>query len=64
MHLIRSVVTARFDVLFMLLNVTKTINLFLAHFRVLKNLQIFLMLQGIMHAAPPLLKSPLIFSYH
>jgi len=47
MHFIRSVgvwVTARFDVLFMSLNVTKTINIFLAHFRFLKKLQIFLML--------------------
>jgi len=46
-------VTARFDVLFKSLNVTKTINTFLAHFRFLKKLQIFLMLLGIMHAAHP-----------
>jgi len=45
-------VTARFGVLFMSLNVTKTINMFLAHFRFLKKLQILLMLLGIMHAAP------------
>jgi len=44
-------------------NVTKTINIFLAHFRFSKKLQIFLMLLGIMHAAPPLTKSPLISSY-
>jgi len=55
-------VTARFDVLFMLLNVTK-INIFLAHFHLLTKLQIFLMLLGIMHAAPPLPKSPLISAY-
>jgi len=47
----------------MLLNVTQTINIFLAHFRFLKKLQIFLMLLGIMHAAPPLPKSPLISYY-
>jgi len=56
-------VTARFDVLFKSLNVTKTINIFLAHFHFLKMLQIFLMLPGIMHAAPPLPKYPLISSY-
>ena len=56
-------VTARFDVLFKSPNVTKTINIFLAHFRFLKKLQIFLMLLGIMHAPPPLPKSPLISSY-
>ena len=50
-------------VLFKSLNVTKTINTFLAHFHFLKKLQIFLMLLGIMHAAPPLPKSPLISSY-
>ena len=44
-------------------NVTKTINIFLAHFCFLKKLQIFSMLLGIMHAAPPLPKSPLISSY-
>jgi len=49
--------TARFDVLFKPLNFTKTINIFLAHFRFLKKLQIFLMLLGIMHAYPS------IFSY-
>jgi len=48
-----------FHVLFMLLNITKTINIFLAHFRFLKKLQIFLMLLGIMHVAPHLPKSPL-----
>jgi len=46
-------VTARFDVLFKLLNVTKTINSFLAHFRFLKKLQIRLTLLGIIHTAPP-----------
>jgi len=56
-------VTARFDVLFKSLNVTKTINNFLAHFRFLKKLQICLMLLGIIHAALPLPKSPLISSY-
>jgi len=35
--------------------------IFLAHFRFLKKLQIFLMLMGIMHAAAP--KSPLTSSY-
>jgi len=47
----------------MSLNVTKTINIFLADVRFLKKLQIFLMQLGIMHAAPPLPKSPLISSY-
>jgi len=56
-------VTARFDVLFKSLYVAKTINIFLAHFCSLKKPQIFLMLLGIMHAAPPLIKSPLLFSY-
>jgi len=57
-------VTARFDVLFKLLNVAKTINnMFLAHYRFLKKLKIFLMLLGIMHAFPPIPKSPLISSY-
>ena len=56
-------VTARFDVLLKSLKVTKTINTFLAHFRFLKKLQIFLMLLSIMHAAPPLPKSPLLSSY-
>jgi len=56
-------VTARFGVLFKSLNVTKAMNLFLAHFRFLKKLQIFLMLLGIMHAAPPLPNSPMISSY-
>jgi len=37
--------------------------IFLARFRFLKKLQVFLMLLGIMHAAPPLPKSPLISSY-
>jgi len=62
-----SVVTARFDVLFKSLNITKTINIFLAHFRFLKKLQIFLMQLGIMHAAPPPPKSywyPLTSSKH
>jgi len=36
--------TARLNVLFKLLNVKKTINIFLAHFRFSKKLQIFLML--------------------
>jgi len=54
-------VTAR---LFKSLNVTKTTNIFLAHLRFLKKLQIFLMLLGIIiHAAPPLPKSTLISSY-
>jgi len=56
-------VTARFDILFKLLYVAKTINDFLAHFRFLKKLQMFLMLLGIMHAAPTAPKSPLISSY-
>jgi len=61
-------ITARFDVLFKTLNVTKTINISLsvfenAHFRFFGKLQIFLMLLGIMHAAPPLPISPLISSY-
>jgi len=47
----------------MLLNVTKTINIFLEHFHFLKKLQIFLMLLGITHAAPHLPKYPLISSY-
>jgi len=55
-------VAARFDVLFKLLNVTKTIYVYLEHFRFLKKLQIFLMLLAIMHVAPPLTKSPLISS--
>jgi len=55
--------TARFDVLFKSLNVTKTIDIFLAHFRFFKKLHIFLMLLVIMHAVPPLPKSPLIFFY-
>jgi len=46
-------VTERFNVLFKLLDVTKTINIFLEHFRFLKKLQIFLMLL-VIHAAPPL----------
>ena len=46
-------VTARFNVLFKSLNVTRTTIIFLARFRFLKKLQIFLMLLGIMHAAPP-----------
>jgi len=56
-------VSAQIDVLFKPRNLTKTINIFLAHFRFSKKLQIFLMLLGIMHAAPPLPKSPLISSY-
>jgi len=55
--------TALFDVLFKSLNITKAINILLAHFRSLKKLQIFSMLLGIMPAAPPLPKSPLISSY-
>jgi len=55
-------VTARFNILFKSINVTKTINIFLAHFRFLKKKQIFLMLLGIMLAAPPAPKSPLISS--
>jgi len=56
-------VTAQFGVMFKSLNVTKTMNIFLAHFRFLKKLQIFLMPLGIMHVAPTLPKSPLISSY-
>jgi len=56
-------VTARFDVLFKLLNVTRTINIFPAHLLFLKKLQIFLMLLGIIHAALPLRKSPFVSSY-
>jgi len=48
MHFIRSVgyITTRFDVLFKSLNATKTINIFLAHFRFLKKQQIFLNAAG------------------
>ena len=53
MHFIRSVVTARFDVLFKSLTVIKKIYIFL-HIFVFEKLQIFLMLLVIMHAAPPL----------
>jgi len=56
-------VTARFNVFFKSLNVTKTIKIFLAHFHFLKKLQIFLMLLGIMHVAPPLPKYLLISFY-
>jgi len=56
-------VTARFGILFKLLYVTKTINIFLVHFRFLKKQKIFLMLLGIMRTAPFLPKSPLIYSY-
>jgi len=41
----------------------KTVNIFLAHFRSLKKLQIFTMLLVIMYAAPLLPKSTLISSY-
>ena len=44
-------------------NVTKRITILLAHFRFLKKVQFFLMLLGIVHAAPPLPKSLLIPSY-
>ena len=54
MRFIRSMGTARFDVLFKSLNVTKTVDIFSAHFAFLKKLQVFLILLGIMHAAPPL----------
>ena len=53
-------VIARFDLLFKSLNVTKTVNISLAHLRFFKKLQMFLMLLGFIHAAPPLPKSPLI----
>jgi len=43
-------------------DVTKKINSFLTHLRFLKKLQICLMLLGIINAAPPLPKSPLITS--
>jgi len=43
--------------------ILQTINILLAHFRSLKMLQIFSMLLGIMPAAPPLPRSPLISSY-
>ena len=56
-------VTAQFGVMFKSFNVTKAINIFLAHFHFLKKLQIFLMPLGIVHAAPTLPKSPLISSY-
>jgi len=62
MHFI-SVVMVRFDVLFKSLNVTKTINIFLAYFQFVKKVQIFLMQLGIMHVAPPLPKSQLISFY-
>jgi len=52
-----------FDVLFKSPNVTKTMNIFLAHFHFWKKPQIFLMLLGIMHAVPPLPKSPVKSSY-
>ena len=45
-------VTTRFDVLFKSLNVTKTINILLAHFRFLKKLQIFSMQLGIIACRP------------
>jgi len=45
-HIGRSVVATRFDVLFKSLNVTKTINVFLAHLRFLKKQQIFLNAAG------------------
>jgi len=54
--------TERFDVLFKLLNVTKTINIFLAHYRFLKKLQIFLIILGITYAGPPLPKPTLMSS--
>jgi len=44
-------VKARFDVLFKSVDVTYCI--FVAHFRFLKKLQIFLMLLGIVHVALP-----------
>jgi len=47
----------------MLLNVTKTINILPLPFRFFERRQIFLMILGTMHAAPPLPKSPLISSY-
>jgi len=56
-------VTERFGVLFKVLNVTKTINIFLAHYRFLKKLQIFLIVLGIIRAGPPLPKSTLMSSY-
>jgi len=56
-------VTARLDIFFKPLNVTKTINIFLARFRLLKKLQTLSMLLGIIHAAPPLPKSPLKASF-
>jgi len=56
-------VTAGFHALIKSLNITKTVSVFLAHFRLLQKLQTFLMLLGIMHAAPPLPKRPLICSY-
>jgi len=59
----KSLLTARFEVLFKSLDITKTINIFLAHFRVLEKLQIILMLLRIMHATLPQSKSPLISSY-
>jgi len=49
--------------MFKLLNVTKTINIFHAHFRFLKKLRIFLIILGIIHAGAPLPKSTLISSY-
>ena len=52
-------VTARLDVFFKLLNVTKTINIFLIHFRSAANL----LQLAIVHAALPLPKFPLISSH-
>ena len=45
-------VTARF--VFKSLHFTKTTNIYLPHFCFLRKLQIFSMLLGVMHAAPPL----------
>ena len=55
--------TARFEVFFKLLKVTKIINIFLAHFRSLQKLKIFAMLLRTMPAAPLQPKSPLTSSY-
>ena len=53
MHFKRSVGYSAIWCFVQVANVTKTINIFLAHFRFLKKLQIFLMLLGIMHAPHP-----------
>ena len=56
-------VTARFDVLFKSPNVTKTINIFLAHFRFFKKAPNIFNATGHHACTPTPTKSPLISSY-